>query len=124
MHIKNILILFTILGGLFMGNSLYAKPPIFLHNYKEAVEICKDLKQPMILIFSAEWCGPCKKLKQDISKYSDKFKDTTIVILDITKNAKIQRLLDFLILALCCFLCNLFNADISILPTFSYIDIN
>lgn len=91
MHIKNILILFTILGGLFMGNSLYAKPPVFLHNYKEAVEICKDLKQPMILIFSAEWCGPCKKLKQDITKYSDKFKDTTIVILDITKNAKLAK---------------------------------
>lgn len=76
-------ILLIILGGLFIGNSLYAKPPIFLDNYNDTIKISENLNHPIILIFSADWCHYCIKLKNDISRSNSLFQDTTICILDI-----------------------------------------
>tara|TARA_B100002019_G_scaffold280219_1_gene282917 strand:- start:702 stop:1061 length:360 start_codon:yes stop_codon:yes gene_type:complete len=64
----------------------YANPPIFKTDYKEAVKVSTALEQDLILIFTASWCGPCKNLKKDLTKYSDLFKDTTICIIDIDKD--------------------------------------
>ena len=64
----------------------YANPPIFKTDYKEAVKVSTALKQDLILIFTASWCGPCNNLKKDLTKYSDLFKDTTICIIDIDKD--------------------------------------
>jgi len=64
----------------------YANPPIFKTDYKEAVKVSTALEQDLILIFTASWCGPCKNLKKDLTKYSELFKDTTICILDIDKD--------------------------------------
>lgn len=41
--------------------------PIFAKNYEEAIEISKN--KPLLVIFSADWCGPCKKLKQEINQF-------------------------------------------------------
>ena len=67
----------------------YANPPIFKTDYKEAVKVSTALEQDLILIFTASWCGPCKNLKKDLTKYSDLFKDTTICIIDIDKDPKL-----------------------------------
>ncbi len=65
--------------------ALNANPPIFKTDYKDAVKVSTALNQDLILIFTASWCGPCKNLKSDLTKYSDLFKDTTICIIDIDK---------------------------------------
>ena len=91
MHIKRIIVLSTIIGGLFMGNILYAKPPIFIKNYNEAVKVSQEFNQPLILIFSADWCAYCVRLKKDISKNLDKFDDTTICIIDIDDQPEIAK---------------------------------
>tara|TARA_R110000868_G_scaffold198514_13_gene445004 strand:+ start:241 stop:600 length:360 start_codon:yes stop_codon:yes gene_type:complete len=67
----------------------YANPPIFNSNYNDAVAVSKALDQDLILIFTASWCGPCKNLKKDLTKYSDLFKDTTICIIDIDKDRQL-----------------------------------
>ena len=67
----------------------YANPPIFKTDYKEAVKVSTALEQDLILIFTASWCGPCKNLKKDLTKYSDLFKDTTICIIDIDKDPQL-----------------------------------
>jgi len=69
----------------------YANQPIFKTDYKEAKEISASLEQDMILIFTASWCGPCKNLKKDLTKYSDLFENTTICIIDIDKDPKLAR---------------------------------
>ena len=90
MHIKKIL-LSIIFIALFLGGITNAKPPIFLDDYNQAVKISKELNQPLILLFSADWCVYCIKLKKDISNNIDKFEDTTICIVDIDKNPELAK---------------------------------
>ena len=90
MHIKKIL-LSIIFIALFLGGITNAKPPIFLNDYNQAVKISKELNQSLILLFSADWCVYCIKLKKDISNNIDKFEDTTICIIDIDKNKNLSK---------------------------------
>lgn len=77
---KILMILFLLTSSITLAN-----PPAFMQNYDDAMSVSKELHQPSILIFTAEWCLPCKKLKKDLSKYAAKFEDTTIAIIDIDK---------------------------------------
>lgn len=90
MLIKKIL-LFTIIITLLSVGVASGKPPIFLDNYNEAVNISQKFNQPLILLFSADWCVYCLKLKKDISDNIDKFEDTTICIVDIDKNKNLSK---------------------------------
>lgn len=90
MHIKNILLFlfFTVLAS---GGIINAKPPVFLNNYNESVKVSKELNQPLILIFSADWCRYCVQLKKDISNHVDQFPNTTICIVDIDTNKNVSK---------------------------------
>ena len=79
--IKYICLLLSIL----LCSHAMAKPPAFLDNYKDATKLSEELKQEMILIFSADWCGYCKKLKKDITTNIELFEDNIICIIDIDK---------------------------------------
>jgi thioredoxin-related protein len=72
-------------------NKCDAKPPIFLDNFNDAKVVSKDLKQPIILLLSADWCQYCNKLKKEITNNLDKFNDTTICIVDIEKYPDIAK---------------------------------
>jgi thioredoxin-related protein len=72
-------------------NKCDAKPPIFLDNFNDAKGVSKDLKQPIILLLSADWCQYCNKLKKEITNNLDKFNDTTICIVDIEKYPDIAK---------------------------------
>ena len=79
----------TIILCCIFTTTLMANPPIFKTNYEDAVKVSASLKQDMILIFTASWCGPCKNLKRDLTKYSEYFQNTTICIIDIDKDRKL-----------------------------------
>lgn len=37
-----------------------------LHDYQIAISKSKELKRPLLVIFGAEWCGPCKLLEKEL----------------------------------------------------------
>ena len=41
------------------------KEQIVVTSYKDAIEKAKEVKMPILILFEAEWCGWCKRMKQD-----------------------------------------------------------
>lgn len=54
---------------LILSSQVVAKPPVFVDSIERANSLSETLKQDVLMIFGAEWCGACVKLKKEI--YSD-----------------------------------------------------
>src|SRR5258705_12674320 len=67
-----------------MCSALLAEEPV-LTNYKDAQKQALEKKQPMLVIFGAEWCGPCKMLEKEMQRpeVKEKLAAWTFVHLDI-----------------------------------------
>lgn len=60
--------LFIILSMLLCSVSFAADSDavILYGDYEAAVSLSQEANKPLLLIFSADWCGYCTKLKQDV----------------------------------------------------------
>ena len=54
-----------------------------------ASEIEKEMKSenPIVIDFSAEWCGSCKAVSRVINELSEEYKDIKFLKVDIAKDA-------------------------------------
>lgn len=60
---------------------------IIYGDYDAAVSLCEQEDKPLLLIFSADWCGYCTKLKQDVLiDNSTKNYITCVIDTDMDKN--------------------------------------
>lgn len=55
-----------------------------------AISLSQDTQQNILLIFSADWCGPCKELKKDLVNFKN-LDNKIICILDTDTNKKLAR---------------------------------
>jgi thioredoxin-like negative regulator of GroEL len=58
--------------------ALSANEPVFVNNYEEAVK-----SKNAVVIFGADWCGSCIKLKNEIKEIN--FDDYAVCVLDAEK---------------------------------------
>lgn len=72
------------------SNHAFCKPPIYINdNLPEALKLSETIKTDVILIFSADWCINCSKMKQDMQKHQAVFDDMIVCIIDIDKNKRL-----------------------------------
>ena len=85
--LKNILFILMII----LSSQAIAGPPIFVDSYEQSQKISKDLDMDVLIIFSADWCKYCDKLKKDISNNLGLFNDQIIYIVDHDNNSKLVK---------------------------------
>lgn len=69
-----------------IGLNGFANPPIFTDSIENAQKISTDLKIPIFVIVSADWCLYCNKLDNQISDNLETFDNIIIVKLDYDKD--------------------------------------
>lgn len=63
-----------------------------VYDFSEANKISKEYRRNIILIFAAEWCDYCKKLKNQIQSKSLPLLDQYVIcIIDIEKNQELTK---------------------------------
>ena len=55
-----------LVGLLFITCSLFAQELTWNHHMAEAVKLSKDSNKPIMMMYSAVWCGECDKMKKKV----------------------------------------------------------
>ncbi len=65
---RNVLLLLAVCGVVFyfLSGNAPAGGPTFVPTYHEATAEAKKSGKPMVLVFSASWCPPCKSMKKHV----------------------------------------------------------
>lgn len=65
-----------------------------IESVTEFVEMLKENPGQFIVKFGAEWCGPCKKIENDVKYCFDRMPDTVqCAMIDIDKNLEVYSFL-------------------------------
>lgn len=78
-------ILLSLFLCFFFTQIIFAKDPVFVNSYEQAIESEKNV----LLVFSTDWCGYCSKLKKDFNKLD--FSDYVVCVIDAEKDVVISK---------------------------------
>lgn len=89
---KNYFLFTFILFFLFSKYSL-SDDAVITKTLEDAISISENDNKPVLVIFSAEWCKPCRKLKQDINigKYNKELNNRIICFVDIENRPDLKK---------------------------------
>lgn len=81
----------TFFFTLLSANNCFASFPI-VHNMEDAYALSEQTKQPVLVIFGADWCKYCVKLKTDIETgiYAEELDNVIVCFLNVDKNKQIR----------------------------------
>lgn len=79
-RILNAFILLLLFSQLSIG-----KPPIFTDTPEDALILSKEIQVDTLLIFSADWCGACDKMKKDLNDDMSVLDDLIVCYIDFDK---------------------------------------
>ena len=102
LKITKLLLILIILFISYSNNSI-AKPPIFAQDINDAMLLSKDLDLDVLLVFTAEWCGTCRVMKNDINNDLMLVEDKIICYInydnnpDLVKEFKVKTIPDYMI---------------------------
>jgi len=80
-------IIFSLILALCSQSYAAEKKPVILKNYGEALKMMHEKNAPGLIVFTADWCAPCQKFKQEtllplLPKLSKNF---VIYVVDVEK---------------------------------------
>lgn len=70
----------------FLSLTTYADPAIYVDTMEDAISLSEDSKKDVLLVFGAEWCGACNRLKTDLKNVKSMADDLIVCCIDIDKN--------------------------------------
>ena len=79
-------ILYLLLALGFFMNSSYGEAPVYVKTMVDAVAMSESSKKDLLVIFTADWCGICQEMKQDIEKNEILVENLIICYIDMDKN--------------------------------------
>lgn len=85
-------------------NKIQAEPAILVDTILDGVALSENLKKDVLVIFTADWCPACKKMKKDIVDDLSMVDDKIICYVnvdqdkDLVKEYKVRSLPDYFIL--------------------------
>lgn len=82
--------LLAIMLGLF-SLTTYADQAIYVDTLEDAIAMSEDTSKDVLLIFGAEWCGACQRLKTDLSNNNQMSDDLIICYVNIDKNPSLAQ---------------------------------
>ena len=76
---------------LMLSSQVVAKPPVFVDSIERGSSLSETLKQDILVIFGAEWCGACVKLKREIYADNDILDNLIVYYVDYDKNKSLAK---------------------------------
>jgi thioredoxin-like negative regulator of GroEL len=83
-------LLLVFLFAVIASSNCYSQNNAYVTDLDLALQLSKETKQNIVIIFSADWCGACKNLKNDLPTIAG-FDNKLICILDVDEERKLAR---------------------------------
>lgn len=64
----------------------------YLEDLPDAVEKSKRQGRDLLVVFTAEWCGPCRRLKHDLARNESLRRDLLVCVVDLDKQRSLSDL--------------------------------